>query len=147
MASDTTKNGKQKDGWMADGLRFTCTGCGDCCSGAEGYVWLNKQEIADMAAATELSVDEFEEQFVRDVGVRKSLTERDNGDCVLLDPDTRKCTVYAARPRQCRTWPFWDSTTKSAEAWAETCAECPGAGVGKLYSLEEIRESRAVIRV
>lgn len=147
MATSKKDATKSADEWMADGLRFTCTGCGDCCSGAEGYVWLNKQEIADLAEATKLGVEEFEARYVRRVGVRKSLTEREDGDCVLLDPQTRKCTAYAARPRQCRTWPFWDSTTKSPEAWADTCAECPGAGVGKLYTLEQVREARAVIRV
>ena len=147
MAATNRPNDGSADAWMADGLRFTCTGCGDCCTGEEGYVWLNKREIAELAEVTELTVAEFEQRHVRAVGVRKSLRERDNGDCVLLDPESRKCTAYGARPRQCRTWPFWDSTTKSPEAWAETCAECPGAGVGKLYTLEQIREARSVIRV
>ncbi|TWT48701.1 YkgJ family cysteine cluster protein [Botrimarina hoheduenensis] len=135
------------DEWMADGLRFTCTGCGDCCAGAEGYVWVNKQEIAALAEQRGMTVEAFEAEHVRKVGVRKSLTERADGDCVLLDPKTRKCTAYNARPRQCRTWPFWESTVKSPAAWAETCEACPGAGVGKLYTLEEIRRERAVIRV
>lgn len=136
-----------KKPWYSEGLQFTCSGCGDCCTGDPGYVWLNKQEIADMAAAMEMSVEAFEAQFVREVGIRKSLKELPKSyDCVLLDAD-RKCRVYAARPRQCRTWPFWDSTLKSPKAWAETCDICPGSGKGRLYTLEEIETERKVVRV
>lgn len=142
-AADSGANPK----WYAEGLKFKCTGCGDCCSGAPGYVWLNKAEIAEMAAVKKMEVVDFEEQFVRSVGIRKSLVEYDNGDCVFLDSESRKCTVYDARPRQCRTWPFWDSTVKNEAAWEETCEVCPGSGKGKLYSLEHIEEQRGIFRV
>lgn len=135
------------DRWYADGLRFECTGCGDCCTGDPGYVWLNKAEIVSMAEELGLSEEEFCRRHVHEVGVRKSLNERANGDCVLFDPKTRKCTVYSSRPRQCRTWPFWDSNLKSPKTWAETCAVCPGSGSGKLYSIEQIESQRKVIRV
>lgn len=133
--------------WYSQGLRFTCTGCGDCCTGAPGYVWLNKAEILAMAQLTELEVSQFERKYVREVGIRKSLKEYKNGDCVFFDNKTRKCKVYAARPRQCRTWPFWDSNLKSPEAWAEACQECPGSGKGKLHQLEAIEVQRKTVRV
>ncbi len=133
--------------WYAKGLKFTCSGCGDCCTGAPGYVWVNKAEIKAMAAEVELEVDEFESRYVRMVGVRKSLTEFDNGDCVFFDNQSRKCNVYSTRPRQCRTWPFWDSNLRDPEAWEATCQECPGSGSGKLHDIGEIEKQRAVIRV
>jgi len=137
-----------QDPWYKDGLRFQCTGCGNCCSGAPGYVWVNKEEIAALAAAMQLDVDDFERQYVRDIGVRKSLKERKKTyDCVLLDAETRKCTVYSARPRQCRTWPFWDSNIRTPETWAQTCQVCPGSGTGKLYQLETIEQQAAVFRL
>lgn len=137
----------QPEPWYADGLKFKCTACGKCCGGAPGYVWLNKQEIAAIAAEKEMTVPAFEARYVRSVGIRKSLGEKSGGDCVLLDAKTRKCTVYESRPRQCRTWPFWDSNVASPEAWEQTCEECPGAGVGKLYQLEHIEAQRALIRI
>jgi uncharacterized protein len=136
-----------KEVWYQEGLRFTCTGCGDCCTGSPGYVWVNHEDVAKMAALVRLSVEEFEEQYVRRVGMRKSLIEYDNGDCVFFDNKSRKCGVYSARPRQCRTWPFWDSNIRTPEAWAETCQVCPGSGQGRLYQLEEIRAQAAVIRI
>lgn len=136
------KSKKDKTPWYSEGLRFECTQCGACCSGEPGYVWVNKDEIEAMAAEIGLEVDAFERKFVRKVGKSKSLIEYPDGDCIMLDPRTRKCTVYAARPIQCRTWPFWDSTLKKRKDWKETCEVCPGAGTGRLYTLDEIEVAR-----
>ncbi len=48
------------DPWFEQGLKFSCKGCGDCCTGAPGYVWVNKAEIAAMSAAIGIDVAEFE---------------------------------------------------------------------------------------
>lgn len=133
--------------WYHQGLRFQCSQCGDCCTGAPGYVWVNKAEIAELAAQLDLEVADFERRYVRKVGIRKSLVEFDNGDCVFFDNASRKCQVYAARPRQCRTWPFWDSNLKSEKAWRATCEVCPGSGQGKLHDLKAIEKQRSVVRV
>jgi uncharacterized protein len=133
--------------WYKNGLRFQCTGCGDCCTGAPGYVWVNKEEIAALALQVGMAITDFEAKYVREVGVRKSLKEYSNGDCVFFDGKTRKCQVYQVRPRQCRTWPFWDSNLRTPEAWAHTCKICPGSGTGRLYQLEQIESQKAAIRI
>ena len=136
--------------WYGNGLRFKCTQCGNCCTGAPGYVWVNKEEIVALAAEIgEEDIDRFERKYVRQVGIRKSLKEdsRANWDCVFFDSDTRKCKVYNARPRQCRTWPFWDSNVRTEKDWERTCQICPGSGQGPLYSLDTIEENRGIIRV
>jgi Fe-S-cluster containining protein len=133
--------------WYKDGLRFECTQCGDCCTGAPGFVWVNQEEIDALAAKIGLGVDEFEKKYVRKIGIRRSLVEFPNGDCVFFDTEKRNCSVYEARPRQCRTWPWWNSNLQSEKAWKETCEVCPGSGKGKLYSLEHIEEQRAIVRV
>ena len=136
--------------WYRNGLKFECTQCGNCCTGAPGYVWVNKEEIAALAEEVKAaSIAEFERRYVRVVGIRKSLKElpRSNWDCVFFDNQTRRCRVYRARPRQCRTWPFWDSNLRDEEAWAQTCQTCPGSGQGKLYQLATIEERRQKIRI
>ncbi len=133
--------------WFQSGLRFECTGCGDCCTGAPGYVWVSGDEIRGLAKIVGLSAEEFEATYVRRVGVRRSLIEYDNGDCVMFDPERRQCLAYEARPRQCRTWPFWESTVDTTEDWDETCRNCPGCGKGRLFSAKEIVERIHTIRV
>lgn len=133
--------------WYSEGLRFECTQCGACCSGEPGFVWVDANEIDAMAKVLEIEVEEFRKQFVRRVGGRLSLVEYPDGDCILLDPTTRKCMVYSARPVQCRTWPFWSSNLKSKRSWQDTCQACPGAGSGQLYQLAEIETARQQKRV
>jgi Fe-S-cluster containining protein len=136
-----------KKPWFEKGLRFQCTGCGDCCTGAAGFVWVNHEEIEALARRFGIDRDEFERRYVRKVGARKSLIEYDNGDCVFFDPETRKCTVYEDRPRQCRTWPFWASNVATEEAWQQTCAVCPGSGKGPLHSAEQVLHQISIVRL
>ena len=140
----------KKKPWYKDGLKFECTQCGNCCTGAPGFVWVNQDEITALAKVTGFGddVDEFERHYVRRVGIRKSLREYPvSGDCVFFDNEARTCTVYEARPRQCRTWPFWDSNLRTPQDWQATCEVCPGSGKGKLYQLEGIEIQRKLFSV
>jgi Fe-S-cluster containining protein len=132
--------------WYKDGLRFSCTRCGKCCTGEPGFVWVNEEEIAQIAAYRGQTVEEVRYLFVRLVPRGLSLREQSNGDCVFYD---RKegCTIYPVRPRQCRTWPFWESNVASPEAWRRTCEVCPGAGRGELIPAEEIARRIRLIRL
>ena len=133
--------------WYHDGLRFRCTGCGNCCIGAPGYVWVNKAEIEAMAAVLDLPVEPFEKRYVRLVGIRKSLIEFANGDCVFFDGKSRECRIYDARPRQCRIWPFWPSNLRTAKSWDEMCSECPGGNHGPLVPCEKIQSRLKIMNV
>lgn len=80
--------------WFKDGLRFECTQCGDCCTGAPGFVWVNQEEIEAIAKKINVDLEEFEKKYVRKIGIRKSLVEFPNGDCVFFDTEKRNCSVY-----------------------------------------------------
>ncbi len=133
--------------WYYQGLQFECTQCGGCCSGAPGFVWVNGEEVLALASVMKMDEEEFRDKFVRRVGSRSSLIEYPDGDCIFLDPKTRGCLVYEARPIQCRTWPFWSSNLKTKLDWEQTCQACPGAGQGKLYNIEHIENARKQKRV
>jgi Fe-S-cluster containining protein len=105
-------------------------------------VWVDQDEIEQMAAVMEMSTEAFEAQFIRTVRRRKSLKEYPDGDCILLDPERRTCLAYQGRPTQCRTWPFWSSNLANRKSWKETCEVCPGAGTGKLYTFDQIEIER-----
>jgi uncharacterized protein len=132
--------------WYQDGLRFRCTRCGHCCTGAPGYVWVNEEEVADIARHLGQTPAEVEALFTRVVGRRRSLRERPNGECIFYDQQAG-CTIYPVRPRQCRTWPFWESNVVTPDAWERTCEICPGSGRGELIPAEEITRRVKVIRL
>lgn len=44
-------------------------------------------------------------QHLHHKSARFTLAQRSNGDCSLLDAQSRRCTVYARRPETCRAHP------------------------------------------
>lgn len=89
-----------------------CEACGGkCCTGESGFIWINDEEIEALANKFELSKDEFKYIFTYKEGNKISLKEKpfEGGwACVFFDEKNRNCSVYELRPKQCRTFPFWD---------------------------------------
>jgi Fe-S-cluster containining protein len=131
--------------WYHDGLAFSCTRCGACCTGAPGYVWVEPVEIEALASFRGETIDEFSTRFVRQVGQAYSLTEKPGGDCIFWD-SKQGCTVYPARPTQCQTWPFWPENVETKADWNRTTRICPGSGTGRVYSADQIIEAIGRIR-
>src|ERR1700682_4134650 len=102
--------------WYRAGLRFRCTQCGHCCTGAPGFVWVNAEEIDALAVFHGEPRAQTEQLYTRVLGLKRSLREKANGDCIFYDK-TAGCTIYPVRPRQCRTWPFWESNVRTPEDW------------------------------
>ena len=126
--------------WYEKGLRFSCTGCGKCCSGAPGYVWVTEEEIAAMAAHLKIAIDLFVRKYIRCIDSRLALIELKNRDydCVFLHDS--KCIIYEVRPHQCKTFPWWKENLSSEESWNEAAKSCEGIGPhGKLISFETIQ--------
>ena len=122
--------------WYRDGLRFGCTRCGRCCVG-HGSVRVSDAEIEALAERLGLAPDEFRAACTRPLrGGEISLRERRDGSCVFYSKGG--CSVYAVRPRQCRTWPFWRAVLHSPERWADEAADCPGMGRGALHARDAI---------
>ena len=134
------------DPWYRDGLRFTCTQCGHCCTGDPGFVWVSEEELAVLAKFRGEPPHEFGPLYTRSARGKVTLREKANGDCVFYEAG-KGCTVYPVRPRQCRTWPFWECNTNSPEDWARAAAECPGCNRGDLIPAEEITRRVKVIRI
>ncbi|MDN3507450.1 MAG: YkgJ family cysteine cluster protein [Simkaniaceae bacterium] len=128
--------------WYENGLQFGCTGCGKCCTGSPGYVFLTEKDIDALCEKLSLARDEFLKKYCRQVGNSYSLLElRPHFDCIFLEKG-EKCTVYDARPHQCRAFPFWPQNVENKEAWKAAGKECEGIDNpdGKHYSAEEIAQ-------
>lgn len=126
--------------WYQDGLSFACTQCGNCCTGSAGYVWVDDAEITAIAEHLQKPLGEIRLLHTRPARGRVSLNEYPNGDCIYLDPKSRRCRIYPVRPRQCRTWPFWRSNLATPESWQQARENCPGIGCGNLVQLSEIEQ-------
>ncbi|MCF7801201.1 MAG: YkgJ family cysteine cluster protein [Candidatus Marinimicrobia bacterium] len=121
--------------FYADGLHFECTGCGNCCKLAGGFVYVTDDEIKAMSEHLKLSLTAFTDKYLEIHKNRYVLKSRGDA-CILLENEA--CIVYPARPVQCRTFPFWPSNLKSKYRWKMTQLECEGIGKGRLYSQSEI---------
>ncbi len=128
--------------WYKEGLRFDCTRCGRCCRGP-GNVWISDSEIEALARLTGRSVEAFRKIQVRRLGGRELvLRQKRNRDCVFWD-ESKGCSVYSARPQQCRSYPFWKANLRSEDDWKPEQRSCPGVGQGPLIDLETIESKLA----
>lgn len=129
-----------EDAPATEGLKFECTECGECCRvrGTYAHVYVNEEELAALAGHLDMSKQEFRERYTyRD---RLGWTQLAfNGDrCVFLDDKGERCTVYSARPTQCRTFPFWRELVVDGRWTDEVGRMCEGIGRGKVCDPEEV---------
>ena len=126
--------------FYTSGLRFSCTRCSYCCRKESGFVYLSEKDLIRLANDFQMDYTAFIEVWCRWVPFtqgreRLSLKEKSNFDCIFWD---NQCSVYQARPLQCRVFPFWDSTLSSVEAWKVAGLGCPGINSGELHPKETI---------
>ena len=152
---------KVTDPWYAAGLHFTCTQCGNCCTGGPGYVWISKEEIERLAKHLAITPGQVVNQYCRRVdgkySLRENRNERGEYDCVFLKEEKvtdtgdgrqivhtkRTCTIYHFRPLQCRTWPFWTENLRSEQRWHQSAQRCHGMNAGeRVFSREQIEALR-----
>ena len=105
-----------------------CATCeGACCTGESGYIWAKYPEIEKMADFLNLTIEEFAQTYLKKVKHRYSLIEKrlddENFACIFFNNELKQCSIYSVRPRQCQTFPFWETFKNSKE---EVKNECPG---------------------
>lgn len=127
---------KQKVPFYSDGVKFECTGCGACCKLGGGFVYPSLEDVGFAARHLDLSVKEFTSKYM-DMHERQYVFKNDGDNCIFYGENG--CTIYEARPTQCRTYPFWKANLKSKYRWKITEEECEGIGQGKHYDFVEIQ--------
>ena len=121
--------------FFSNGISFKCRNCGTCCTGDPGTVYVSSVEIDDIARFFGITVTETISRYLYPYKDSYSLKENDAGECCFYE---NGCRVYDARPKQCRTYPFWLNNLRSEEAWIKAASECPGIGRGRVYSEDAI---------
>jgi Fe-S-cluster containining protein len=84
---------------------FKCKQCGACCRWS-GHVLLTDADITRLSAAAGLSEETFISRHTELATNRRqlSLANTPDGSCILLKDN--RCSLYEARPGQCRDFPF-----------------------------------------
>jgi Fe-S-cluster containining protein len=128
--------------FYANGLQFSCKRCSSCCRLESGFVYLSENDLSRLANELKMEYTPFITTWCRWVSFdreseRLALKEKSNFDCIFWN---QQCTVYRARPLQCRTFPFWDNVVCSPSAWETAASGCPGLNNGERHTGEEIGE-------
>lgn len=130
---------KTKSTFWDKGIRFECQGSGKCCTsrGEYGYVYLTLTDRKRFAKHFKMETAAFTKKYC-DKTLGHFHFKHPERDCEFLKD--KKCTVYEARPAQCRTWPFWPENM-NAKTWKKDIAAfCPGVGKGKTHTAQEIQK-------
>ncbi|MDR1555213.1 MAG: YkgJ family cysteine cluster protein [Campylobacteraceae bacterium] len=89
-----------------------CASCkGKCCTGESGYIWVNDEEILTFIEFLGIKREEFVLQYLQRINSSYTLKEvnfKNGYACIFFDEKIQGCGVYDIRPKQCRTFPFWD---------------------------------------
>jgi Fe-S-cluster containining protein len=129
---------------MAEGLQFECQpGCTECCR-QKGFVYLAEGDVPRMAAFLGMSAAAFERKFVYRTRNRMRLRVPRDANChFLMDGG---CSIHAAKPAQCRIFPFWPELVESRREWKKTARYCPGIGKGPLIQIASARAQAQEMR-
>ena len=128
----------QERPWYAEGLRFSCTQCGNCCR-AEGeyeYIYVREPEVEAPGRAPGPRHRGIPRASLRR---GRRLDDHQGGRAGLPVPRCERALLgVRSAPDAVRTWPFWDENLKQP-TWEGTVRKrCPGVGQGRLYSADEV---------
>jgi len=92
-----TTMGEQKNKrWWDDGLYFSCLGCGKCCGGEPGFIWLDLKEAQKIAEFLGIEAPFFLATYTHKKLGRISIKEKENGDCQFLAGEVRDLSGQAS---------------------------------------------------
>lgn len=105
--------------------KLDCLRCPGICCEMAGYVAVGQAEIARLAAALNLPLNEFMRKHTWQNNRGERLIKSASDRCQFLGKD-RRCTIYEARPNQCRAYFCWEkdpATYRIASILQNTVAE------------------------
>ena len=93
---------------MESDNKLDCLKCASFCCRMAGYVSVSRADIRRLAKHLEMTVPAFEAKHIVEKTRRGSKRIKAGYEtCQFLDND-RRCSVYAARPKDCRGYVCWN---------------------------------------
>jgi len=146
----------EKSPFYSQGLNFSCIRCSACCRYESGFVFLSQKDVLVIEKALNMKHPEFIQTYCRWISsvnntCQLALKEKTNFDCIFWTDKLKEgqiqeenieegCSIYNARPLQCRAFPFWAAVVCDKESWEMTAKDCPGMGQGVLHSRDSIEK-------
>ncbi len=111
-----------------------CSSCSaKCCKGSSGNIWVTADDIYNICKFLGINPIDGVISFFEKRDNRYSIREQQLDDdyrCLFLN-NINKCSIYAVRPLQCRTFPFWEHFKSDTEMLLQDCK-----GVIELYEVK-----------
>jgi Fe-S-cluster containining protein len=112
---------------------LSCLRCPSLCCKMAGYVEVSAYDIRRLASHLKLTTAEFEDTHIVEVTRRgKKRIKSGYKTCQFL-ADNRRCTVYSARPTDCRGYVCWDQEDNTLYEFARFLQK----PLGKLRKTED----------
>ena len=128
--------------WKDKGVKFGCTGCGLCCAN-DGEVWFDTEEFNNLANHLKLPPEDVLSFYAAEVQSgwvklkdKEKANPNDLEQCIFLDQDGKKCTIYEARPLQCSTYPWWPRLIVNEQEWEKEAVVPMEVQGGKHWTAE-----------
>jgi len=103
---------------MALHERLDCLKCPALCCRMAGYVRVGREDIRRLARHLKISAAEFEKRHVVEVTrAGEKRIKEGYKSCQFLD-DARRCSVYEARPHDCRGYVCWNQEDETVYGYA-----------------------------
>jgi hypothetical protein len=117
---------------------LNCRKCPAFCCRMAGYVEVSRRDIQRLAKHLGITVRQFEEKHLVEVTRKgEKLIKQDFMSCQFLGDD-RRCTVYKARPKDCREYICWDQDDETVYGYAAFMQH----SVTKLRKAEKAQKAR-----
>ena len=115
--------------WEKEEVRFKCQeDCFKCCM-KPGVVNFDKEDLEDAANFLGIPQSKFKKEFrLKKTQDYWEMDVEEDLPCPFLTP--QGCGIHPAKPKQCRTYPFWQENLASKNDWQLTAGFCPGIGTG-----------------
>ena len=81
-------------------IKINCNGCSNNCCGKNPHL------TPVLLPSEEEKFKKYSRSIQTPYGKIKVLAKKENGNCILLDEKTLKCTAYDKRPLECALYPF-----------------------------------------
>ena len=103
-----------------------------------GIVYMDNEDVENASAFLEVSPLSFKRKYKLETetpGIWELEVEEGQA-CPFLN--MQGCSIHPAKPKQCKTYPFWREHLTSGNMWKLVAGFCPGIGEGPKVPKEEI---------